>query len=93
LKDERRNSTRPWYVYVLKCGDGTLYTGVTNDPEARLKAHRTGRGAKYTRGRAPLRVLAVPFVGTRGEALSEERRIKRMSRAQKLSHLARATAG
>jgi putative endonuclease len=73
-------------VYVLQCGDGTLYTGVTNDPEARIKAHCAGRGAKYTRGRTPIHVLGVPFFGTRGEALSEERRIKRMTRAAKLQH-------
>jgi putative endonuclease len=73
-----------WYVYVLECCDGTLYTGVTNDPEARLKAHQGGKGAKYTRGRLPVRVVGVPFVGSKGEALSEERRIKRMSRAVKL---------
>jgi putative endonuclease len=73
-----------WYVYVLECADGTLYTGVTNDPEARLKAHQDGRGAKYTRGRLPVRVLGVPFVGSKSEASSEERRLKRLSRVMKL---------
>lgn len=79
---------QPWYVYVLECCDGTLYTGVTNDPEARLKAHQDGRGAKYTRGRLPVRVLGVPFIGSKGEALSEERRIKRLRRSVKLRLLA-----
>ena len=44
----------PWYVYILRCGDGTLYTGVTDDVPRRLAAHRSGKGAKYTRGRGPL---------------------------------------
>ena len=43
-----------WYVYILRCGDGTLYTGMTDDVQRRLDAHRTGKGAKYTRGRGPL---------------------------------------
>ena len=43
----------PWYVYILRCGDGTLYTGITDDIPRRLAAHRAGKGAKYTRGRVP----------------------------------------
>ena len=43
-----------WYVYILRCGDGTLYTGMTDDVQRRLDAHRAGKGAKYTRGRGPL---------------------------------------
>ena len=43
-----------WYLYILSCGDGSLYTGITTDVEKRLEAHRQGRGAKYTRGRGPL---------------------------------------
>ena len=46
-----------WYVYILKCGDGTLYTGITDDVSARLQAHREGKGAKYTRGRGPLELV------------------------------------
>ena len=46
-----------WYVYVLRCGDGTLYTGTTDDVARRLAAHRAGKGAKYTRGRGPLELL------------------------------------
>jgi len=46
-----------WYVYILRCGDGTLYTGITDDVDRRLAAHRAGRGAKYTRGRGPLELV------------------------------------
>ena len=46
-----------WWVYILRCGDGTLYTGMTDDPERRLAAHRSGHGAKYTRGRGPLELV------------------------------------
>ena len=48
-----------WYVYMLLCGDGTLYTGMTDDVPRRLRAHRSGRGAKYTRGRGPLTLVYV----------------------------------
>jgi putative endonuclease len=77
-------------VYVLECADGSLYTGVTNDLERRLEAHARGRGAKYTRGRLPVRLVALPFVGSKGEALSEEHAIKRLSRSAKLSRFATA---
>ena len=46
-----------WKLYILRCGDGTLYTGITTDVEKRLEAHRTGKGAKYTRGRGPLELV------------------------------------
>jgi putative endonuclease len=73
-----------WRVYILRCADGTLYTGVTTDLDRRLAAHTTGRGARYTRGRGPFRVLVVEDAGSRGDALRRELAIKRMSRRQKL---------
>ncbi len=79
-----------WRVYILRCGDGTLYTGVTTDLERRLAAHRAGRGARYTRGRLPLRVVFVEDVGARGDALRRELAIKRMTRAEKRRLVARA---
>ena len=48
-----------WYVYILRCGDGTLYTGITDDVDRRLAVHRSGKGAKYTRGRGPLEVVYI----------------------------------
>jgi predicted GIY-YIG superfamily endonuclease len=74
-----------WIVYLLRCGDGTLYAGITNDLEARLAAHRSGRGAKYTRGRGPLEVVHVEKRRSKGAALRRELALKRMRRADKLA--------
>ena len=75
---------RMWFVYLLRCGDGTLYAGITNDLEARLVAHRSGRGAKYTRGRGPLEVVHVERRRSKPAALRREHALKRMRRAEKL---------
>jgi putative endonuclease len=76
-----------WIVYLLRCGDGTLYAGVTNDLPARLARHRTGKGAKYTRGRGPLRLVwSVPCVD-KGEALRREHAVKKLRRREKLRFL------
>jgi putative endonuclease len=74
----------PWLVYMLRCGDGTLYVGVSNRLHERLAAHRAGKGARYTRGRGPLRLLYVEHAGERGEALAREHAIKRLPRKAKL---------
>lgn len=63
----------------------TLYTGITNDLDARLKKHVQGKGAKYTRGRAPYDLILSEFYATKGEALKRELEIKKLSHAQKLS--------
>ena len=78
----------PWLVYVLECGDATLYTGVTNDLPRRLRAHETGRGARYTRGRAPFVVRYTEPARSRSAALSREHAIKRLSRPAKLALVA-----
>ena len=72
-----------WYVYMLRCGDGTLYTGVTDDVPRRLAAHRSGKGAKYTRGRGPLELVYQEQVPDKSAALRREAAIKRLSRAEK----------
>ena len=72
-----------WYLYILRCGDGTLYTGITNDVEKRLQAHRAGKGAKYTRGRAPLELVYRECCGSHSEALKREAAVKKLSRHQK----------
>lgn len=78
----------PWSVYVLRCAGGTLYTGITNDLEERLKAHRAGRGAKYTRGRLPLELVYREGALSRGAAARRERQIKRLRREAKLALIA-----
>lgn len=72
-----------WYVYILYCGDGSLYTGISPDVEARLKAHRAGKGARYTRGRGPLELVYQEAVGTQGEATRREATIKLLNREKK----------
>jgi predicted GIY-YIG superfamily endonuclease len=69
-----------WYLYILRCGDGTLYTGITNDVEKRLEAHRAGKGAKYTRGRSPLKLEYRECCGSHSEALKRELAVKKLSR-------------
>jgi putative endonuclease len=76
-----------WCVYLLRCGDGTLYTGITNDLSRRLAAHRAGRGARYTRGRAPLKLLHSEPAATRSEAQRREHALKRLRRPDKLAFL------
>lgn len=79
-----------FYVYVLACADGTLYTGYTNDVEQRVRAHNAGKGAKYTRSRTPVEVVAQARFATKREAMSTEFRFKRLSRPAKDRLLARA---
>ncbi|HEX4385553.1 MAG TPA: GIY-YIG nuclease family protein [Myxococcales bacterium] len=73
-----------WCVYILRCGDGTLYAGMTNDLDKRLTAHRAGKGARYTRGRGPLKVVYSEPVADKSAALKREHALKRLPRRQKL---------
>lgn len=73
-----------YYVYILKCKDKTLYTGSTNDIAKRVMVHNGGKGAKYTRGRLPVKLLYQESFETKGEALKREMTIKRLSRKDKL---------
>ena len=75
---------KQWVLYILECGDGTLYTGITDDLMRRLKAHSQGKGAKYTRGRGPLKLRYVESCCDHSAALKLEYRMKQLSRAQKL---------
>ena len=76
------------FVYILHCGDDSLYTGIAKDVQRRLKMHQTGKGAKYTATRLPVTLAWVREVPTWAEAMREERRIKRLSRARKLALIA-----
>lgn len=75
---------KQWCVYILQCRDDTLYTGITDDLQRRLKAHESGRGAKYTRGRGPLILRYHETCEDHSAALRRECRIKALSRAEKL---------
>ena len=72
-----------WSLYILKCGDGTLYTGIAVDVDKRFQAHCAGKGAKYTRGRGPLQLLYRESCGDHGSALRRELAVKALSRLEK----------
>lgn len=71
------------FVYILACGDGTLYTGAAADWKLRLKEHRNRKGAKYTRGRQPLTVVFLRETSDWSDALKEEARLKKLTKKQK----------
>lgn len=73
-----------WYVYIIECSDGTLYTGITTDINKRIIAHNKGKGAKYTRSRIPVKLRALFEAENRSKASIEEYRIKQLSRDKKL---------
>lgn len=77
-----------WFVYVVECADGSLYTGIARDVAARLAAHEAGKGARYTRGRGPLKLLRKRRCGGHGDALRLEHAFKRLSREEKRALLA-----
>ena len=71
------------FVYIVRCADGTLYTGYARDPKARVKVHNSGRGARYTAGRRPVRLVYSESCESVGDALRREYELKQRSRAQK----------
>lgn len=81
-----------WYLYILRCGDGTLYTGITTDVQRRLAVHRRGTGAKYTRGRGPLELVYQEQLENHSLALQREAAVKAMSRQEKLALIHGAAA-
>lgn len=72
-------------VYILHCSDDTLYTGITNDLKARIAAHNSGKGARYTAGRRPVRLIYVETAVSRSAALKREWTLKRYSRQKKMA--------
>ena len=72
-----------FYVYIVRCGDGSLYTGWTTDPQKRLDSHNAGTGARYTRSRRPVVLVYCEECSTRKDAMSRECRIKKMTREAK----------
>lgn len=87
MRDGGRGTRDGWVVYVLRCRDGSLYTGMTNDLDRRLAAHRKGKGGAYTRSRLPVRLVYSERRRSRGAALSREAAIKRLPRSAKLGLL------
>ena len=80
-----RDTSSPWYVYMLICGDETIYTGITRDPQKRLDEHNNGaNGAKYTRSRRPVSLAYLEGCPDRSVATSREYHLKQLSRQQKL---------
>lgn len=82
------NDKKTHCVYLLLCADESLYCGYSNDPKARVARHNSGKGAKYTRARLPVRLVYLERFSTKGEALSREAAVKRLSRARKLELVA-----
>ncbi len=82
-----------YWLYILRCGDGTLYPGVTDDVERRLAVHQSGKGAKYTRGRGPLTVVYREACADKPSALRREYAVKQLSRAEKLRLIETAKEG
>lgn len=80
-----------WFVYILECADGTLYTGISTDMERRCSQHNAGTGARYTRSRLPVKIVYFESCGSQSEALKREAAIKAYSRTEKLN-LIRSTS-
>ena len=72
-----------WKVYLLKCSDGTIYTGISNDVKARIAKHNSGKGAKYTRGRTPVKLLKTFSYKNKSEACKAEYAFKKLSKQEK----------
>ncbi len=73
------------YAYMLRCADGTIYSGYTTNPTRRAAVHNSGRGAKYTRSRLPVELVFTESFSTRSEALKREAELKKLTRAEKIS--------
>lgn len=95
--DGKRANGQPaeagYFMYVVRCADGTLYTGYTTDVEARVATHNAGKGAKYTAARLPVALMASAAFATKHEAMSAEYHFKLLSRAEKLEMLGRVAKG
>ena len=77
-----------WWVYMVRCKDKTLYTGITNNLQKRIAKHNAGKGAKYTKARRPVKLVKSVIVETKSQALKLEHQIKQLSREEKLKFIA-----
>lgn len=80
-----------WFLYVIRCADDSLYTGVSTDVNRRLSVHRAGKGAKYLRGKGPLDMVCSHSIGTRSQALKVEREFRKLSKVKKEQLIASKT--
>ena len=80
----------PWYLYLVECADGSYYAGITNQLESRIEAHNMGQGARYTRSRGPVKLLATQAYPDRSTASKAEAQLKRLARSEKLAFFASA---
>ena len=87
MKQNKAPSDKSWIVYILLCGDKSLYTGATNDVGKRLAAHSQGSASRYTRSRLPVKLLAASAKMSKGDALSLESKIKKLPRKKKIAAL------
>lgn len=83
--------TAPWFVYMLRCADGSLYTGITTDLERRCRQHEQGRASRYTRGRRPTVLVYSEMQASRSLALRREAALKALSRRQKEGLISKAS--
>lgn len=86
------SESKIYYVYILRCADGTLYTGIALDVRKRVIVHNSGQGAKYTRARRPVKLAYSEMAGSRSEAMRREVALKKLPRAQKLRLIKQARA-
>lgn len=89
--EKNREGKMGWFVYMLRCGDGSLYTGYTDDVQRRLAVHQSGKGAKYTRSHPPVELAYWEELPDRSSALRREAAIKKLTRKQKLTLIVSAT--
>lgn len=82
-----------WFLYIIKCADGTLYTGVTTDIERRLREHNSGKGGKYTRTRTPVILVHSEVYQTRAKAMSREAQLKGWTKSEKKALIEKTYAG
>jgi putative endonuclease len=87
MKSKKTSAKKSWVVYILRCNDNSLYTGLTSDIEKRLIAHNKGIASKYTRARLPVKLIIMSGCMNRKEAMSLEIRIKRMPKDKKITAL------
>jgi putative endonuclease len=88
LAKAARKQSSEWWVYILECEDGSLYTGISPDPLKRFEAHSRGKGAAYTRSHKPVALLSLEWIGPYSKALRREAQLKRRPKPAKLAYVA-----